>query len=158
MESGASKLYSHSGMTVTLHEGPALEVVSRTSEPSYPTFNGSFDAWKVVPHLNLYGGFDASLTSATTPDGGASLLAPVKPQQRRQQRSYRLVTPPSCNEETLSDTDTEVHWHRPPLQSVLTPPAVSKIEPTTPKTKATHSSNGGSTDVEEKNKKEEYRD
>ncbi|CAJ1010879.1 hypothetical protein Q4I28_006194 [Leishmania naiffi] len=158
MESGASKLYSHSDMTVALHEGPALEVVSHTSEPSYPTFNGSFDACKVVPHLNLYDGFDASLTSATTLDGRASSLAPVNPQQRRQRRSYRLVTLPSCNEETLSDTDTEVQWHRPPIQSVLTSHAVSKIEPTTPETKATHSSNGGSTDVEEKNKKEEYRD
>lgn len=128
MEGSASEVPVHSGMTMALQEKPPLDLVSHASEVSCLTINDNYDMWNASMYPNLNSGFDASLTSAITPDATAARFASAKSQQRKQQLSYQMMTLPARNEQATSDMDSEVVlWDRPPTQEVLTPPATSGL-------------------------------
>ncbi|KAG5471605.1 hypothetical protein LSCM4_03154 [Leishmania orientalis] len=149
MESSASQLHSHSGATAALRERPTLELISHTSEGSCLTLNDNYDMWDAMWCPNLFGGFDTSLTSITTPHVRVARLSQRKLQSKEQQ-SHTVTAPSSLSEETLSETDLEmVLWHRPPRQAVIAPRAATGFEPTIPGAKVAHSSNGGNAGVEE---------
>ncbi|TPP41550.1 hypothetical protein CGC20_3800 [Leishmania donovani] len=128
MEGNASEAHVHSGMAMGLQERPPLELASHASEVSCLTLNDNYDMWNASMYPNLNSGFDASLTSATTPDATAAWFAPAMRPQRKQQLSHQMMPLPARSEQTTSDIDSEVVlWDRPPTQEVLTPPAASGL-------------------------------
>lgn len=128
MEGSPSEVHVHSSMAMGLQERPPLELVSHASEVSCLTINDNYDMWNASMYPNLNSGFDASLTSATTPDTTVARFAPAMRPHRKQQLSHQMMPLPARGEQTMSDIDSEVVlWDRPPTQDVLGSPAASGL-------------------------------